>query len=467
MLHVIALGWLYPRTAGEKTTHWGWGGYIFLHVLGVVGAVLSTAMLVNLIDNGDPFEWLDAFEELSRAFAIAPMKVGGGLLLVVLGIEAAFFCAALVFAPWGARDEPAGDSIRWSLKRLWLSSIYAVFAIVPVNLIPHGIIVPVASYLLWPPPFPYPDSTSNYPDLTPEEVQANLDYAFRAQLLQPVRDPEPAIIILTMIAIGWFFWAALRTIGAGRPFHALEHEPQCESCGYNLTSMPGDALCPECGTLVADSLPADHRTGPQWAQPVSSLFGLLSTWFTTGSRAVLRPKEFAHRLVTREPCPAYRPFLLGTLLLIGFIAMTTFVGLGIIEMSGNSNFRDLPFIVMFAAPLLALLAMLANLVQVLSIASIVGLYLSVRTRKNYMHTAMQMASYTGAFLIPWALIFVAFATLSYVLDSTHQLEYLAQQTETSRDFWMTLINVPPNMICFAIYLSLVYRGTAHARYANR
>lgn len=51
----------------------------------------------------------------------------------------------------------------------------------------------------------------------------------------------------------------------------------CESCGYDIESLPDDAACPECGRAKRDSLPAS-RPGTPWQQRPSFM---LRTWQDT------------------------------------------------------------------------------------------------------------------------------------------------------------------------------------------
>lgn len=53
----------------------------------------------------------------------------------------------------------------------------------------------------------------------------------------------------------------------------------CESCGYDIESLPHAGNCPECGRAIATSLPA-ARPGSPW-QHHPSLRSLLTTWLDT------------------------------------------------------------------------------------------------------------------------------------------------------------------------------------------
>lgn len=475
---VITLGWLFPRTAGERTVHFRTGAYIFIHLLGLVLTFGLISVMASIGDGGHP---LEALESLLNAWIEAPFAVTLGMLGVLLMIELAFLVASVIFAPWGAQDEPLWHSIRWSHKRLWLATIFAAVPVIPVGFAPIAIEAagdalvvdelgprPVHPSRLEPPDHSDPQSVQAYEEAWQEQWRKYIDYRAQKRRLLPAffNEPDPWLFMLTNLAIAWFVWSAMRTIGAHRPFQQTEHEPNCEQCGYNLTSMPDDAACPECGTAVSASLPGDHRTGASWARPAGSLERLLRSWFQTADHVIRKPADFARTLRTRDVCPAYRSFLLGSLLMIGAIALVSFLTVGVIE-STRQNADDIIFVILVIAPLLAMMAMICNFVQVMVVAAGIGLYRSIRSRRNLFHGTVQVAAYGSAFLVLWALIFVAFMALSYFLQKLGLLDAMADATDTEAGFWVGVINLPPNIICFLTYFILVIRGTAEVRFANR
>jgi hypothetical protein len=53
----------------------------------------------------------------------------------------------------------------------------------------------------------------------------------------------------------------------------------CERCGYVVDGLPVDGVCPECGTDIAHSLPA-NRPGTPWQQRPSFATMLGTVWLT-------------------------------------------------------------------------------------------------------------------------------------------------------------------------------------------
>jgi hypothetical protein len=76
----------------------------------------------------------------------------------------------------------------------------------------------------------------------------------------------------------------------------------CERCGYILTGLADDAVCPECGTAIAESRPELRQPAAWEARPGVGAF-LSTTW-----DVLFRPTRFFRGLTTRDPLPRARQF---------------------------------------------------------------------------------------------------------------------------------------------------------------
>ncbi|MGA2499327.1 MAG: hypothetical protein ABSH20_16430 [Tepidisphaeraceae bacterium] len=69
----------------------------------------------------------------------------------------------------------------------------------------------------------------------------------------------------------------------------------CEACGYNLTGVPRDGLCPECGQAIAESLPSLRRP-PVWETAERPGY---RQWLATSSAVILHTNRFFRQLAPR------------------------------------------------------------------------------------------------------------------------------------------------------------------------
>ena len=64
-----------------------------------------------------------------------------------------------------------------------------------------------------------------------------------------------------------FILVALPTIAAmNAAAHAIRNrkEPFCIHCGYDLTGLPDNHICPECGRQFSHRLIEEYRRDPNW-----------------------------------------------------------------------------------------------------------------------------------------------------------------------------------------------------------
>lgn len=125
-------------------------------------------------------------------------------------------------------------------------------------------------------------------------------------------------------AAGVLFWLhILRRLAMRAPLPPNADEgyrapAHCLACDYNLTAQPVTARCPECGTPVADSLPA-ARQPTRWMQTRNvlqrSLAYLPTTW------RVLRDRQYFRHIPAHTGRPAALRFACWSAWLGGFCVM--------------------------------------------------------------------------------------------------------------------------------------------------
>jgi hypothetical protein len=111
---------------------------------------------------------------------------------------------------------------------------------------------------------------------------------------------DPQLPLAAAIFLALLFWfnrirrMAMPPIGdPAAPVQELA-TPRCIDCGYMLAMQPEDSRCPECGTAVADSLPA-ARQPTAWAQKSRHALPL-RTFLNTGWALVYAPRAFFRSL---------------------------------------------------------------------------------------------------------------------------------------------------------------------------
>lgn len=103
-----------------------------------------------------------------------------------------------------------------------------------------------------------------------------------------------------------------------------DRQPRCEACGYSLISLPLEGRCPECGALVADSLP-ERRQPPAFAAARGLPGRCVGFAHTTWQALFLR--HFAKQVTIWGHHRAARNYVLLICVLFGLISAVTYLGI--------------------------------------------------------------------------------------------------------------------------------------------
>ncbi len=439
-LEVWGIGFRARRIATRVLATPLWSAYL-IHVVSVLLTLGVLFVLVAWEDAPIREDSLDVSGSarrlagrLSDLYAFDPRLSAIVLLSMAAAVEAAYVILAVITMAWGARNEPIGVTFRFSLQRTWLSTA----------LWPSAVAV-AGSVIVW-------------------SQRGIRFYCDRAPADEPwLARWQPAICVGSAGVAGlWMLWAFLRFVGAWRPSSAEPRPPTCEWCGYNLTHVPTDGRCSECGKPAEASLGEHIRTGPAWTRRRSG--GRLAAWWDTLWCVMIAPGEFGrqlkldpesddHRALVAWHIPA--SFLLGAL---GACCMLATVG-------GWSGFTEHVPEVIAATLVLGCLTVTTIVTIIALTSSAVGIAFHYLDRRNLMSVSIQAASCLSTYVVAWSAVAHGMVVL---LSATHRtLRQLAILIGVDPDTLIMLAWCVPNLVLLVGYFSLVARATAAARYANR
>ena len=333
-----------PATTARRTNHVPLRQAYLLHFVAALLGVFVVEVLIAWVQVGTPADVVAVAQMfVARLSAILnwllgqlserPKTIVLSALGIALLIDLGFLGVAYLVMPWGAHDEPLGASFRHALRRAWMQTPHVVLIIATVG----AIGVPLsrwdrawrASYSI---PIPSPDTLPSPPvppKGAPRDSQAWRDYrkALREcnrawQEQQEAVDRwgaelrrsqpwylgfnEAIAVDAGFLSALWFVWGLLRSVGAPRVVPAVERPPRCDACGYNLTTIPMESRCPECGEPVAASLGPDARPGTPWQHRE---LDRLTAWRRSWGEAVRDPVRFGRMLRLTTPGVDHRRFL--------------------------------------------------------------------------------------------------------------------------------------------------------------
>ncbi len=469
----IITAWLFPATTARKTAHvrllTAWGVHLLAALLVLVLIFFAGAWTIMLDRNGLAFD--DAVKRLARVIwrdcRRYPEETAAVVAFTALSIEIGYAVLALLIVAWGARAEKMRDSYRHALRWVWLHSANAA----PVAVVMAFVIVTLnAASRNWreanrfvPPAMP--------PNATPSQVQAATNATQRHWASYYERRPwyvkydDEVMGYAGFACATWVLWALLRGAGVARATPSIDRPPTCEFCGYNLTTAPMGARCPECGVPVMESLGPGVRPGAVWER--RRRVGFARAWWRCAVDAVVRPTWFGRQIRLGQVGDHHRSFLamhLPLLFVVGVVAVLASYAAD----TGRLPFgrRPLPPDMLTSIlPLAGYFTAATGLLFPILAAGVVAFGYQRSERRNLLGAAMQIAAYLSGYFVLWAVLSAA-AALAFFLQRQHSLNGLADLLHWPADALAFFVWVFPTAMGAVAYMTLLSRGTAATRYAN-
>ena len=482
----LLTSWLMPATTARRTAHVSLGkayGIHWLVVLLTTGVVFVLGS-VAAADYGRGSvlrvlaEVSKLLDEISDDIAQNPSTSIAVIAGIVVGVELLFVVLALLATPLGARDEPMRSSVANALRRTWLQTPHLLPAAVLIGACLIGVSAAVISWRSGnrTPDVRFPDPPSP-PTNQPPKSQAwkNYEEALRAHHEETLAlwnayrrglpwyvDHDEELMTYGCFAVAtWFLWALFRSVAARRAGPPIERPPLCEACGYNLTAAPMDGRCSECGQPVAMSLGPDVRPGVAWQRRRE--IGRWRAGRQCAQDAVFRPTSFGRQIQLTADGSDHRRFLVLHIPLFFLVGAFGVLCFALIDFRGRP-FRE-PEVVYIVAPLLGYISAVLLLIIVLGTTWLVALYYRFADGRNLLNASTQMAVYLSGYLGGCGLISALFAAVMGELRPIFQA--LRDLTGIAWEALAFLAWSLVTAVWIVGYVSLVHRGTAATRFANR
>ncbi len=489
----VLTAWLLPVRTARRTAHVPLRQAFVVHVLAACLVVLVTIAVpawlqLRGVENlsGLSAEWVWFVRELVEGFSRHPLEATAIAAGIAVCIEGVFLVLALLLMPWGAYDEPLRESYACALRRIWLHTAHLLV----IALLVSGLVLTLDrldatwTKLHTSPKRPGPPPWLALSPDDPGYAEAVQDFEAALQSWREemdlyestrptgwqsrpwaVRYQEPIFVNFNLMLFLWWLFGMLAGVGAARRVKPIARSPTCEFCGYNLTGMPIDGRCPECGIPVAASLGPNARPGAIWQhrRDVGRWHALLHCWHD----AIHRPTWFGRQLMLSHPGSDHRTFLYLHLPIFFAIGAAGILLLCVVVVGAwGSLVRD-PGTMVTAAVVYGAFAMVAGLGFTLLAALLAGSYYGLREERNLLTASMQVSAYLSGYVTLWMLFAALAGPALILLARSGRLRGLFDLTPTTEDQIAFLLWVLPNVALAIAYGVLVARGTAAMRYANR
>ncbi len=486
-----------PATTARRTNHVPLCNAYLLHFAAALFGVFVIVWIASWGDVPAPAtlgsigaRFLANLNWLLEQLAEQPKTTVLAVLGIALLIEVGFVGEAYLVMPWGACDEPLGASFRHALRRVWMQTPHVVLIIALVG----AVGLPLSRWdrawgASYPIPVPSPDNLPTLPvppTGAPPESPAWDNYQTAAQAYRQawqdhwiavrnweherrraqawyLRFNEAITVDAGFLSGLWFLWASLRSVGAPRVAPPIKRPPRCDACGYNLTTIPMESRCPECGEPVAASLGPNARPGTPWQRRE---VGRLTAWRQSWVQAARDPVRFGRTLRLTKPGVDHRRFLAVHLPLVFLIGAAS-PSLTFWAVEGRSPIPDEIEFILIGGPIFGTACTAGVMAVSLLSAVAAALLYHFRDRRNLLAGAVQVVSYLVVYLVAWQ-VFGAVTGIGAV--SMGQAEWFRGFARASRMgpellaffFWFI-----PNLACGIVYWTLVRRAVSGTRYANR
>lgn len=472
-----------PAAAARRTLHCPLRAAWLIHAVCAFGALLVVLLVIAATETDVPADYIDYQNSALNVFGIFLNEVAEypfPTLAIVLAIELGYAALAVWLLPWGACDEPLKDSLRHALRRVWMQS--------PQLLLFFVIAGCTTAYLYqthqqWmhvygqqrpePPVYPNPPPGAKPGTAQWDQYNAQMDVFWKEmrrisreeRLAQPfqVRNGEPLIGVTCVFWAVIFLVSLLRAASVLRRSPPAERQPLCEACGYNLTTMPMESRCPECGDPVLASLGPDARPGPPWTDP---RLGGVTAWFRTWRQAIFSPTSFGRSIRVIEPGTSHRVFFLIHLPIVFFIAACTPPAI-ILCVEGHLPDGQEWSVALFLGPAAGCICSVAATSVMLKSAAWAGWYHWWRLKRNLLPATIQISCYLVVYLIVWEFLGGAFGVLAIFLANHEPFTAWFRGTKMPPDAMLTFAWFALNFLCLGVYGTIVKRAVASARFANK
>lgn len=464
-----------PATSAANTQNLSLRRAFLIHVLATLCGIVALVTFLATFGSAEDLHWRFR-RELSRSF----LKIVESLeqrpaetLLEVALFEGLWLLVALIITAWGARDEPIRASFAHSLRHTWLHTIHIVLVTLACALVidTHDTVIrPLRDVRPSIRPEPIaPDVPFEQQAASPEwqEYEREIgvwwsEYSaerIRILLAQPwwIRHSEWLVFDVCVAFSLWALWALLRAVGAERRVPPIPRPPMCDACGYNLTGLPDNSRCPECGLPTLESLDPHVRRGAAWE--CNKRAKLRISWLTMAVAAIRRPTELGRSLSLTEHAAHHRWFYFRSIFWIFFGAVTA-LGLPVLI---ASNWR-LHFQV-FLFPILATFYTAAAFAVPMLLTTLTAIKIGASCKRNLLPAAAQIFCY----LSPWIVMGTVFAgttgLIAIEIERTNLIrELTGRRNEEPVLFsaWLLL-----NATWLIVYPFIAARALRATRYANR